>query len=204
MSDVERYVLKSGVWEITTEHGTRQILDIDEGLWMRLPRPDSRNPYGTDSRWQRLAEFAAVPLVAESFKSVLIDRPLRIWISRGEWWTTSRARSVRQLADDQVPPPDALSIAARVRSDDPSRVARYEILGGNIALSGDGATVPDAVSNYVGELERWLAGDGVLAKSRLARFYSSHANEAGGLRAYVEAVLGDEIARLCADGSSDE
>lgn len=156
--------------------------------------------------WEVATEhgFAACPLVAESFKSVVIDGPLRIWISRSEWWTTSRVRSVRQLADDEVPPPNALSIAARFRSDDPSCVEGYEIWGGNIAFSGDGATVPDAVTNYVAELERWLAEDGVLEKSRLARPYSSRANEAGSLRAHVEAVLGDEIMRLHTDGSSDE
>lgn len=196
MTDFERHSLTTGVWEVTTERGTRQILDLDEGIWMRLPGEASFNPYRTDHQWQRLLHFASGQYGADAFGEVWLGRPLRIWISRSEWWTTTWVQSVRELREEEVPPPSPLYMMALTSYANPTVVDTYVIQGGDIPASGAGPSIDEAIDDYAAGLEEWLATEGVCDASRLARRYASYADDQGLLRPFVEVALVDEIERI--------
>lgn len=100
------------VVEVTTEHGTRIILDITGGLrWMRIPvmsADGTLNLQPLDGRWRSLMWFYPLDLDApdlgrSEMGTVRIGERLRIHIGMTDYWTTSRVTAVRNLAPDEVP-----------------------------------------------------------------------------------------------------
>ncbi|MDR2323278.1 MAG: hypothetical protein LBE60_16710 [Microbacterium sp.] len=113
-SPTETFRLDAGcVWEITTEHGTRHLLDyrdLDEGRYrMRVPGQQS-SAHALDGIWQaRVGPIDEVTLGGQlTFRGPGIR----------DWHTTSRVVSVRVLPDDEVPP--LAEIAFKAPDDDES------------------------------------------------------------------------------------
>ncbi|TCJ21649.1 hypothetical protein [Nocardioides jejuensis] len=198
MTAFDRYWPQTGVWEVTTERGTRQILDLDENIWMRVPGEHSATPYPTDRQWQRLAAFASGALGPDQFGEVWVGRPLRIWRTLDEWWTTTWVTAVREMFEDEVPPPSPIYLSSRTRG----VLDGWSVRGGDIPAYGEGPSIEDAMDDYIQGLCDWLAEPGVLGSSRLARRWKADSEAAGSVRAHVAALLADDIARF--EGREDE
>lgn len=85
--------------EITTENGTRIILDLadndrDEGSrWMRIPAfgDDGRlNLQPLDGRWRRLLWFYPLDHIDHrDLATIEVGKPLRIHVGMADWWDTT-------------------------------------------------------------------------------------------------------------------
>ena len=103
----------SHIWELTTEHGTRILVDLPERLggwqWMRLPatRPDcTENRSRTDGRWQRLGTISSSiqateheDMLAEMKTGFHIElgQPVRLYRGMNDWWDSTPVVSVRPI-----------------------------------------------------------------------------------------------------------
>lgn len=107
-------VLRWGhIWELTTEHGTRILVDLPERLggwqWMRLPatRPDgTENRSRTDGRWQRLGTISSSiqateheDMLAEMKTGfhIALGQPVRMYRGMNDWWDSTPVVSVRRI-----------------------------------------------------------------------------------------------------------
>lgn len=101
-------------YELTTEHGTRIIIDRRPGRrrWMRLPSLDGPlNLDPSDGKWQRLAGVRpSVPVPAhERARWAEFECPIRIGesvlIFKGvhTYWMTTAVVDVRVISDNDIP-----------------------------------------------------------------------------------------------------
>lgn len=98
------------VWEVTTVHGTRILIDPgEESRWMRIPviGDDGRlNLHPLDGRWRRL--WTAYPIDCRGRRGgfdIEVGKPLRIHIGINEWWDTTTVVAVRALSGEEIPSP---------------------------------------------------------------------------------------------------
>lgn len=107
---------EGSIYEITTEHGTRIVVDLSahpdyQGFayhrWIRLPadhEDGQANTSSTDGTWQRL--FAARPhehhVYAEPGLYIMIGDRFVFFDSLNSYWLTTVVVAVREL--DELPP----------------------------------------------------------------------------------------------------
>ncbi|WP_235171991.1 hypothetical protein [Rhodococcus erythropolis] len=114
MTTTQRITLTPGrVWEITTEHGTRHLVDLrypDEGVRrMRIPGP-GRPEHSLDGQWQGRVGTVHHREMAETGDwdrghEIVIGEPcILLGPSFSDWHRTAPVIAVRTLREDEVPP----------------------------------------------------------------------------------------------------
>ncbi|MDH2413946.1 hypothetical protein [Nocardioides sp. CER19] len=101
--------------EVTTENGTRIILDVagerggEGSRWMRIPAlgDDGRlNLQSFDGRWRRLLWFYPVDETDHWDLAVIeVGKRLRIHVGMADWWTSTIVTGVRKLEPIEEPRP---------------------------------------------------------------------------------------------------
>lgn len=103
------------VWELTTEHGTRILVDVRKRRgawrWKRIPAPHidgTINSASTDGHWQRLFTLRS-PVQKTAVERqrdmelgfhLAIGMPVVLYTGMGDWWTTTAVSSARRLWAD--------------------------------------------------------------------------------------------------------
>lgn len=171
-----------GVWLVVTEHASRVFMDLDEGLFQRIPavRADgSVSQSSWDGRWTRLG---LGPHGETSQEPVQVGHRALYGIGFSDHWITSRVVEIRPATDDEVPPPNGPLWEER---EWPSLVVTAWC-GADVDVRGEGDTCEEALRDLARQIDAWL--DGVWKRretTRTARGWAARCDRSGSVLPWV-------------------
>ncbi len=97
------------VWEITTEHGTRHLIDLRDGMTLRMRLPGEGRPaHPHDESWQSRVGMIHHRDMAETGEfdrhEVVIGEPFKVaGPGFGDWYVSTPVVSARVLEEREIP-----------------------------------------------------------------------------------------------------